>query len=441
MITIKNDEQFVELFNKPIASNYKEALLFMNVDPDISLMKFRKILETLCLLYAKDKDHDFEDNKLCNQIDELEHTQLISGVNKGLFHDIRMLTNRGVHAYNEAEQESHNTDNKEELIAYAIDSRKGILNLLETAYLDLKIGNKIPKYEMAGAGGQEYKDLWFTSITSSDYSVHFEMGEFYQELGEVYAKLIIDKNDYVTNSNSMFVLAQESYKSAFKFATKLDVETVISTQGKGIKIAPNSHQSLFNYALLCLQGKVEKHGVSDAKILFRSLIKREYSSAYSYLGWCCYLTEDYNNALKYLTHNKAQQDVFTWQKLGVLYSEDKACSINMDKAIGYFKQAAELDDVESLFQLGRLYNIPNSILKNDEQSKTYLRKAIDMGHTNAFRYFTKHFFNTARKMEDLLKLINETDKNVPLIANNKQQRNNMCSCGSGKKYKKCCLIN
>lgn len=49
---ITDDEQFAALFKESIASDYKDALLFTNVNPDISLLKFRKILESLCLLYA-----------------------------------------------------------------------------------------------------------------------------------------------------------------------------------------------------------------------------------------------------------------------------------------------------------------------------------------------------------------------------------------------------
>lgn len=31
------------------------------------------------------------------------------------------------------------------------------------------------------------------------------------------------------------------------------------------------------------------------------------------------------------------------------------------------------------------------------------------------------------------------NKDIPLQITSKQQRNNLCSCGSGKKYKKCCI--
>ena len=92
-----NDEQFAVLFKETIASDYKDALLFINVDPDISLMKFRKILESLCLLYKAHNDYEFSNDNLYEHIEELADNRIINGVNRESFHEVRRLTNPGVH--------------------------------------------------------------------------------------------------------------------------------------------------------------------------------------------------------------------------------------------------------------------------------------------------------------------------------------------------------
>ncbi len=64
MSFVNNDEQFAALFKESIASDYKNALLLVNVSPDVSLFKFRRILETLCLLYAQRHNYEFTSKNL-----------------------------------------------------------------------------------------------------------------------------------------------------------------------------------------------------------------------------------------------------------------------------------------------------------------------------------------------------------------------------------------
>lgn len=434
MNMIVDDKQFAALFKESITSDYADALLFMNANPDVSLLKFRKVLESLCLLYAEHYNYKFANNNLSDRITELAEQTFICGVNKELFHEVRDLTNTGVHI---------KKISKEELFSNAVTSRRGVLNLLEYAFLDLGIGKEIPKYEMTFSGGQEQKNLWYICLSSADYSDHFRLGKIYQELAEGYERLAFDDESFSICPSAKFVFAAECYKSAFQLCSGKHVDSI--TQAKGISIAPDSYESLFCYALLCLKGEIGNKGKTDAQIMLHALVNRGYIDAYAYLGWSYYLDKDYKKAHKYLTHNKVSLNIFTYHKLGVLYSEGKASSINIDAAIDNFLKAAELGCSKSMFELGKLYHQGEVVDKNDLLAQTYLQKSIIGGNEDAIVYLDDNYLKikeiilkAAEQISGSLDKEIHQVKQAPYIAAIKIGRNDRCPCGSGSKYKKCC---
>jgi TPR repeat protein len=445
MNNIIDDEQFADLFKETIASDYKDALLFMRADPDVSLMKFRKILESLCLLYKEHYSYEFDSDNLYDHIEELASNNIIAGVIRESFHEVRILTNEGVHVSCDIGSEKDDIAAKDKLKRNAIRSRKGILNLLEHAFLGLGIDKELPVYEMKVAGGQEQKNLWFMSLTSNDYNDHFRLGELYQKLAECYKRLMPDDNIFIKRSNSMFLFAAESYKTSFHLCSKKSISSIIQAQGKNTSIPPGSYDALFNYSLLCLKGKVNNQGAVEAKLILRALIKRGFTDAYSYLGWQNYIDEDYKSAYKYLNNKKITKNVYTFHKLGILYSEGKACPVNIDTAIDYFQRASELGDTESMFELGKLYHKATEVDNNDALSQEYLGKAVVRGHVDAVIYLDDHYL----KLQDSFnKIVEETivmldkavlqAKKLPIKTISKQGRNELCSCDSGIKNKNCC---
>ncbi|ABM04299.1 hypothetical protein Ping_2578 [Psychromonas ingrahamii 37] len=68
----------------------------------------------------------------------------ICGVNKESFHDVRILTNEGVHIEKKGSYKIDEIVSKDALINNAVESRKGILNLLEHAFLELNISKEVP---------------------------------------------------------------------------------------------------------------------------------------------------------------------------------------------------------------------------------------------------------------------------------------------------------
>lgn len=435
MSTINNDEQFAALFKESIASDYKNALLLMNVSPDVSLFKFRKILETLCLLYAQRHSYEFTNKNLWEQINELADICAIHGADRELFHGVRELTNDGVH-----NKELSN----EVLLSKALASRTKVLDLLESAYLSLGLGERIPKYELINVGGQEHKDLWFNCLSSCDYKEYLSLGIFYEEMGDAFESQALDDKSFIVRAQTMYSFAAESYKSAFQLCSKKTITDIISSDDKQISIAQGSHQILFKYALLCLNNKVDNLHITEVAILLNALAKRGFYAAYAYLGWCHYLSEDYKKAHKYLTHKKAEHSVFLYQRLGVLYSSGKACQTNSDKAVESFKKAVSLGCNKAMFELGKLYHRGKLVKKDDELAQKYLYQAIATGNLDAAMYFNEKYLEMRKFISELqviresfgAKLIDELQKTSAKTI--KQGRNESCLCGSNLKYKNCC---
>lgn len=433
MSTINNDEQFAALFKESIASDYKNALLLMNVSPDVSLFKFRKILETLCLLYAQHHSYEFTNKNLWEQINELADISAIHGADRELFHAVRELTNDGVH-----NKELGN----EILLSKALVSRKKILDLLESAYLSLGLGERLPQYELIDVGGQEHKDLWFSCLISCDYKEYLSLGDFYEKMGKVFESEDLDGKSFTARAQTMYSFAAESYKSAFQLCSKKTITDVISTDDKQISIAQQSHQILFKYALLCLNNKVDNLHITEVTILLNALAKRGFYAAYAYLGWCHYLSEDYKKAHKYLTHKRAEHTVFLYQRLGVLYSSGKASLINGDKAVESFKKAVGLGCNKSMFELGKIYYKGELVKKDDELAQNYLCQAIATGNLDAVLYLDEKYLKIRELFSGLLEEIKgdkvKVEPQKPCIKTTKLGRNEPCSCCSNLKYKNCC---
>ncbi|MDN3381565.1 DUF4145 domain-containing protein [Pseudoalteromonas sp. APC 3358] len=433
MSTINNDEQFAALFKESIASDYKNALLLMNVSPDVSLFKFRKILETLCLLYAQHHSYEFTNKNLWEQINELADISAIHGADRELFHAVRELTNDGVH-----NKELGN----EILLSKALVSRKKVLDLLESAYLSLGLGERLPQYELIDVGGQEHKDLWFNCLISRDYKEYLSLGDFYEKMGKVFESEDLDEKSFTARAQTMYSFAAESYKSAFQLCSKKTITDVISTDDKQISIAQQSHQILFKYALLCLNNKVDNLHITEVTILLNALAKRGFYAAYAYLGWCHYLSEDYKKAHKYLTHKRAEHTVFLYQRLGVLYSSGKASLINGDKAVESFKKAVGLGCNKSMFELGKIYYKGELVKKDDELAQNYLCQAIATGNLDAVLYLDEKYLKIRELFSGLLEEIKgdkvKVEPQKPCIKTTKLGRNEPCSCGSNLKYKNCC---
>lgn len=411
MNIISDDKQFVALFGEPIASEYNNALMLMDVHADASLMMFRKAIESLCLKLARHYHYEFNNIDLCDQINELASETFINGITKESFHKIRKQTNTGVHQPENTNKSEHincsdSTDHKRILKNQAIETRIEILNLLELTCLELKVVNKIPKYDLSAVGGQECKDLLFRCLTSTDHKDHFLLGLVYQVLAEDQKHIAKYVKNLTNRPNTHYLFASECYKNGFYYSTGLRISDITVNKGKGITINPNGYESLFHYVMLSISNNVDEINSDDEESILRALVKRRYSEAYPQLGWKKYLASHYKEGLKLITHAKAKKNNFSLHKQGLIYLEGKVATADINLSLEHFLKASELGCADSIFELGKLYHRGEYVNADVELAREYLNKAIKLGNEGAFNYMKEEFINpleVASRLTDFLK--------------------------------------
>jgi tetratricopeptide (TPR) repeat protein len=110
-----------------------------------------------------------------------------------------------------------------------------------------------------------------------------------------------------------------------------------------------------------------------------------------------------------------------WADQYHLYEEYK----DTDKAIGILKQGLEVKGLNDRWDvLDRLHDIYIDMDMHDEEEEV-MKEINQIG-------------NKKQAMHSKGFITEDSDINIPYVAENKIGRNNPCPCGSGKKYKKCC---
>ena len=123
---------------------------------------------------------------------------------------------------------------------------------------------------------------------------------------------------------------------------------------------------------------------------------------------------------------------------------------NYEKAITHFKKAIELDPllIASYFNLVEIYLFRSKyykIKKADIEAIFYLSEMWELFKTDDFSYSTLNCDENGliQFIGDCSEKLNIQLPELVRIPERKKKigRNERCPCGSGKKYKKCCLEN
>ena len=111
----------------------------------------------------------------------------------------------------------------------------------------------------------------------------------------------------------------------------------------------------------------------------------------------------------------------------------------------YLKQGISLGCQDSMGSLGIAYHKGIIVDKDDKKAEEWLKKAIKLGSIIAQRYYIIEFQDLIGKTTECFKRFAEVlEKGIedakpkPVKVGKKINPNEKCSCGSGKKYKKCC---
>lgn len=74
----------------------------------------------------------------------------------------------------------------------------------------------------------------------------------------------------------------------------------------------------------------------------------------------------------------------------------------------------------------------------------YKRQSFQLSTEEIIEGILIGYYNLKRSkrpfLKDMIQITNRVKNTVPITNNNNQRRNSKCNCGSGKKYKHCCMI-
>lgn len=255
-------------------------------------------------------------------------------------------------------------------------------------------------------------------------------------------KGIIPTN-YVHQLDYFYKLALVNYEAAYKISAQIDNK--ISEELADDKYKKYSDiEALFKYSQYLSKGFFGESESSKGFELLEYCVKRGHEEALLYCGIYAYKElEDFDIAYQYLIKAKELNNSLCYLYLYFYFRDEKVQKKDSKLAYENLIKSYELDNVDATYFLGQEYFEGDIVEKDIEESKKYLKKAISKGSYQASIYYQLKFENLAGNIANSFKkLKKEFDKcEIKKITSNEKKvnRNDNCPCGSGKKYKKCCL--
>lgn len=453
-----SDIQLIQTVSPSFLDDYKIALEFLKSKPDYSLVKFRHIVERICIILANVNNFNFNSNNLYDQINELHEQQII---NKPLFdnlHKVRVLGNHGAHkSYDKSEYDEKAEEYIEKIKAKqknnAVNARVLIVSIFEDINFHLNGVYLKEKIKLTEIKDQEFKDIIFNAMTTADYKLKLKAGLICDALRDDFeqTKLSLYSHDFLNNIEYLTKMAANFYEAAYKTSVKLDdcsdLETeLFAGEENSLPLArlyktlkECDLESLYRYSVIALSGELGKEAKEESIGFLQCASEREYIPATAELGQYYYFQGDYIEAYKHLEKAGIENDVLALRTLFCYYSEGDACRPNRKQALPYIEQSILLGCNDSLALLGIAYNEGKIFERDEVKAEMLVNEAMNKGSILATNYFIKHFV-LLKSAKNAISFAMELGKLLdPLYEIPKKTKvNEPCPCGSGIKFKKCC---
>jgi TPR repeat protein len=454
MSEIKSDLDLSGIFGEYIYDSYKTAVEFINIHPDYSLLKFREVLTALISVAAEKFKVEMSTQKLHDQINYLYECQVISKPLKDNFHEVRLLGNRGVHA-----EVSNNLDSqflekrKIYLIEVAGRARKFMISVFEDLFLLLNPNMPLPKIVNSDIKSQEYKDIVFDALLSENKKDKLQAGVILEKIAVESSpeQVAIVSKAFSYHHESLYKISAAFYESAYKISANIDGKMrslMLGGEIENLEAFTQNHgdlEPLFRFSVLMSEGHLGDERKASGYELMEVAANREYAPAQAHYGASLYLESNYEDSKKYLLEAEKQDDPLALRFLFKYFSEGEACQTDCDKAMEYLERGIKIGCPDCLSELGEAYHKGVGVSKDDEKAESILREAIEAGSIAAKIYYTVEFNDLPGKMADYLFEIGQqlqkatkASKRQPKTSQKKIGANDLCPCGSGNKYKKCC---
>jgi hypothetical protein len=447
-----SDVDLSKAISDEIYEYYVTALEFINSNPEYSLQKFRNIVESVVCILAENNDLRFESQRPVDKINFLFECQLISFSLKDDLHKVRQLGNSGVHDNPSFDGASEFYESrKKELAISAHEARKKVVSILEDTYFILKNVTSLGKVNLVPAGIQDYREILYKATVESCPKIKLKAGIICEAIfnEQSFQAGLIFSSNFAAHLTNLQINALGFYEAACAISANID--SYIHSHGYDLEpehlIHANAEtEALFKYANLAIDDSLGTDFNKKGLARLKAAADRNYGSAEALYGGILYDKNEYDIALKYLSRAEQKDETLALRILYHAYTEGIACEVDIEKAIKYLNHAIELGCPDSLAMLGEAHHKGVVVPKDDKKAKDLLEQSIDKGSSYGKRYFIVEFNDLASTLANEFKAISEEmiktikdNKPKPVKSENKIGRNDLCHCGSGIKYKKCCL--
>lgn len=427
---INTDLELASLISKDIGTSYKEAVEFTTALPSYSLICYRNLLEGICDLIESESNLTYGPISLYEKINALGEGSVITFGFKDRCHRLRLLCNPGAHrrfSANEPRKKDDLQAEQEKLKKNAFEARDLSLWILESVHRSLRGYNGTFEYLRISIQTQELRDLLFEATVGGDAQTKFRAGlwcEAEAERRELDFNGIIAPTEFENDQNFLKRLAATFHLASYKTTGNIDAG--------------------FRYAQFVVQKTIDADKSDDARKLIEDAANAGHGEACDYHASILYDDEnDYENAEKFWLLSAQRNVTRAYSCLYFYYTEGKACTPDPAKAVGLVEKGVEQGCRDCLYTLGRAYYEGEHVSKNLEKAQELLAQASDLGHGIARGYLLLVVNGGAEviaeefaKIGRLLQAMDKPQQAVKSIALDPYA---LCSCGSSKKYKWCCM--
>lgn len=482
------DHELCERVSSELADDYKFALEFMQLDPETSLTKFRRMAELLCILIGEAQNIEYSTQELSGRIRELSGYQVINYSQKDALHRLRKLGNEAAHAFSarftgkgidkedvkDLIQEERQRLQKEALVAQSL-----IIEIVQDLYPQIIKEPLEHEVKLTELVDESWKSDLVNYITSKNYKDKLKAGHIYTRLA---IDLAVDDSfeqniDFICTHDSILKMAIANYEAACILSSGIDAHKLsMNNIGKLAKDS-NHHTWLMKKAdpeclfylwdALDANKSTEYEIFGDISWMLERSAKKSFPKAMARYADKLYQAGDSRAKEWVLKAAEHEEDLAMLLMCRMLFEERNKSGENIDihlepltqdfqdienpTYIDYLMRGAELGGPECLCALGQMYH-----RLEDNRAEEVLLASIKNGSVEAFIYYFQDFkglttvheqimLKTLQDMGDLAEQsFNRTLENFarcrkPIVKDQTIGRNDPCVCGSGKKYKKCCL--
>lgn len=428
--------------------DYRRALDVMMVYPDYAKTKFRIVIEHLTVMLAEHFSIDIEHLDLYERINELHSCQLIDHSLRTELHAIRKAGNEVVHSKQTQVLEEGNAKESRKVngagdLQSAIAIRKTLLGVFESIFILVNKGEVLPEItpmEVDDATGQQM--LW-KAVSTMDFEAKMAAGLILeaQSLVPLPKGAIIIARSENTHRKTTVRMATQLYWAACTISAGVDRFNLIEIDQMGGEEAclfkHANTEALFRFAQLAFDEPEsdENHrlGINALEVA----AQRGYAPACAEYGNLLRRKERFDEAFEFLSHALEKGEASAHAGLGLLYLEKSYSNYSQKLAEKCFMDGIINGSNHCEYVLGRFLYEGEELEQDKERGKALLQAAADAGHETAANYSKLAVDDKlAKKMQEYFFNLMLSLPKRP--ATQKQNRNELCQCDSGKKYKKCC---